>query len=389
MRLVHRGEATTRQDIADATGMSPSLVSRVTADLVRRGVLRTRSGRGSEGPGRPTERLDLHPDAGRTVGVQVARDRLAVLTCDVAGRPLDTWEEPNDAPGVTIDAVHRLAERIAAAARYDASAPPLVGVGAALHDVVSADGGWHVAGHEADAVPVRTVLAEHFDVPIVVDDVSRAFASAEHRFGAGRDAPDLLYLFLGRDGVGSGIFAGDAALRTATGICGEIGHVPVVNDGAPCSCGRRGCLETVATHRALLARARSLRDDDPTGEWQPGDGLHALLAATAEGDPLGRRLVEELADHLCAALDGAIAVTGATTVVLGGDVRASGGTLPGALARRLRGRLLRSLADRLQVRWAELPPTAGAHGMALAALDAAVDAGALIAAPRRKKEVAM
>ena len=258
VQLVHAGAATTRQAIADALGASASLVSRVTADLVRTGVLDTRVDHEPQGPGRPAERLGIHPDAGHTLGVELSGGRLRIVTCDATGRLRDAHVQ--DGPeGISTDAVDEMVDAIQAWGEPQRrSRPPVLGVGVALHDVVTSDGHWLRAGTPSDPVAVGEVVQRALNVPVVVEDVSRAFAEAEHRFGAGRDAPDMLYLFLGRDGVGSGIFADDVPLRSRSGICGEVGHIQVVPDGARCSCGNRGCLETVATHAALLARARAL-----------------------------------------------------------------------------------------------------------------------------------
>ncbi len=88
------------------------------------------------------------------------------------------------------------------------------------------------------------------------EDVSRAFAEAEHHLGAGVGVDDLIYLFIGGLGIGSGIFVNNVLLRRSLGVCGEIGHVIVEEDGRPCQCGNWGCLETVAAHQAGVSRLR-------------------------------------------------------------------------------------------------------------------------------------
>src|SRR5262249_18037608 len=82
---------------------------------------------------------------------------------------------------------------------------------------------------------------------------------AEHRYGPHAGTTNLVYLS-GQTGVGAGIVADGEPLRGARGYAGEIGHLPVVPDGPACACGRRGCLEAVASPGALL---RGLGEDDP------------------------------------------------------------------------------------------------------------------------------
>lgn len=384
VQLVHAGTAHTRQALADALGTSVSLVSRVTSDLVRAGVLVARADEEAHGPGRPVERLTVHPEAGRTLGVEVADGRLRIVACDATGRIRGAHAEEG-AGGVSASALACVVEAIEAWAHpNDPSLPPVLGVGVALHDVVTADGHWLRAGTPGDPVPARRILEEALHLQVWVEDVSRAFAEAEHRFGAGRDAPDMLYLFLGRDGVGSGIFADDVPLRSRSGICGEVGHIPVVPDGARCSCGNRGCLETVATHAALLGRARAYLDQGVASELGADVTMPALTAAARRGDEVATLVFHDLAVHLGASLTGAISVTGATTVVLGGDVRDSGPGLAARLRQELEHSLLQSLATEVAVRYAELPETAGAQSVAMSALDAAVATGALARVHRER-----
>ena len=378
VRLIYEDVADTRHALADATGMSPSLVSRVTSEMIRVGLLVAHPDEGADGPGRPAERLALRPDAGRTVGVESARDRLRLVVADAAGRLLDAHTIDLAVGDVSHDALARIAAEVRSRARLDdRTLPPLLGVGVALHDVVTADGSWMHADARAEPIAAQSVLGAALSTPVLVEDVSRAFAEAERRFGAGRDAPDMLYLFLGHGGVGSGIFADDVPLRASTGISGEIGHIPVVPDGVRCTCGNRGCLETVATHAALLRRARAYLDQGVSSELSPGATMHDLMAAARAGDKVATLVIHDLATFLTISLTGAVSVTGATTIVLGGDVRDSGPALPGLLTHGLKKALLQPLANRVEVRFAELPETAGAHGMAVAALEAAIRTGRL------------
>ena len=80
----------------------------------------------------------------------------------------------------------------------------------------------------------------------------------EHLFGAGRGVADMVYLRLSA-GVGLGLILGGRLYGGVSGIAGEVGHIPIVDDGLICRCGNRGCLETIASPVAvadLLERSR-------------------------------------------------------------------------------------------------------------------------------------
>ena len=94
------------------------------------------------------------------------------------------------------------------------------------------------------------------DVQIVND--ANAGAMGEHLFGVGRGVSDMVYLQLS-GGVGLGLILNGESYGGVTGVAGEVGHTPIVEDGLICRCGNRGCLETVATSHAvsdLLGRSR-------------------------------------------------------------------------------------------------------------------------------------
>lgn len=375
-QLVHAGLADTRNAVSERTGMSPSLVSRVVSELVQEGILAARSEGSTDGPGRPTERLRLRPDGGLAIGAEYGRELLTLVLSDVSGAVRHHEEIPTERYDASPAGIAWLCDRIVAfAERHQRTGSPLQGVGVAFHDVVTADGEWKRKGATGAGVEARRILERRLGVPLRIDDVSRAFADAEHRFGAGRGAADMIYLFLGREGVGSGIFVNDHLLASSTGVCGEIGHVTVLRDGPSCTCGNRGCLETVATHTALLAAAAEHVERGVPSRLSRHADFGAFTAAAAAGDEVATLVLHDLARHLQIALCSAISITGATSIVLGGDIRDSGRALPDALVSSLRRALLEPLARRVEVAYALLPAYAGAWGAAVGALDQAVACG--------------
>ena len=198
----------------------------------------------------------------------------------------------------------------------------------------------HVA--KWDGFPLRDVLSERYGVPAVLDNDANAGALGEARFGAGKGYRNQLYVNIGT-GIGAGLVLEGRLYRGAHGLAGELGHVTVVPDGALCDCGKRGCLEAYASGRSLGRRAREAVAADPAGAEAlvrlaggPAavEGPHVVAAAGA-GDPLARRLMDEAADYLGAALSVAACVLDPDVIILGGGVAAAGEVLFGPLRRAL------------------------------------------------------
>ncbi len=135
-------------------------------------------------------------------------------------------------------------------------------------------------------VPVRERLEAAFGVAVHLENDANAAALAEWRFGAGRGSHNLVYLTMST-GVGAGLILDDRLYRGTRFQSGEVGHVPIVRDGRPCSCGLRGCLEAYTGGAAV---AEMIREDLARGE-------HTSILELAGGDP-----ARVTARHWCEAL---------------------------------------------------------------------------------------
>ncbi len=111
-------------------------------------------------------------------------------------------------------------------------------------------------------VPLRGLVAEGAGVPVFLDNDATAAAAGEHFSGAARGVDDFVYLTLGT-GIGGGAFTGGRINRGYRGTAGEFGHMTLDPAGPMCGCGRRGCLEALASGTALRREAVRLASRDP------------------------------------------------------------------------------------------------------------------------------
>ncbi len=137
---------------------------------------------------------------------------------------------------------------------------------------------------------LQSCVEEATGLPVVVDNVANACALAEVWFGHSDGMHDLVVVNVS-EGLGTGIFANGRILRGEGGYAGEFGHVQVDPSGLPCTCGSRGCWETVASNRAGMRYYAEIAGN-------PSPPFEDLLELAAAGDPLGRQAF----DRMCAAL---------------------------------------------------------------------------------------
>ncbi|WP_261165523.1 ROK family protein [Microbacterium sp. Marseille-Q6965] len=211
-----------------------------------------------------------------------------------------------------------------------------------------------------DGTAPARLLSQALGVPGVAVQDGEAAALAEARIGAGRGSDDVFVIALGT-GIAGAHVSGGAVRRGAHGAAGEIGHLRVTAADHACSCGGRGCLETVIGGSQLGAR------------WSERGGAGGtardVVAAARAGDEAARAVLDDAARGLGRALLALSALVDPALVVVGGGVaRAPEWTVEPALAHARAEATFHTLPD---VAPAALGVWAGAHGAALAARDAA------------------
>ena len=175
-------------------------------------------------------------------------------------------------------------------------------------------------------------VEDNLSLECLVDNDANAGALGEFRFGAGRGTESVLYLTIST-GIGGGVVCGGRVHRGKDSMAGELGHIPVSDSGAVCSCGGRGCLETVCSGIAIGLRGRGLARRKPevmarTLELCSGNleqiTAEAVFRAAAEGEKGALFIVREAARALARALLTAIRILNPDMIILGGGVALSG-----------------------------------------------------------------
>ncbi|HLF91214.1 MAG TPA: ROK family protein [Anaerolineales bacterium] len=139
----------------------------------------------------------------------------------------------------------------------------------------------HVPGWEN--IPLKAILETEFNANAYVDNDANVAALGEHRFGAGRGFSDICYITVST-GVGGGWILNGQPWRGADGMAGEIGHMVVDLNGPLCLCGKRGCVERLASGPYMAEDARAELATRSGVPALPGEG--GVLFSLAEGNPV-------------------------------------------------------------------------------------------------------
>lgn len=177
-----------------------------------------------------------------------------------------------------------------------------------------------------DGTPLRAQLTVALGVDVHVDNDANAAAWGEFRAGAGRHVEgSLLMLTLGT-GIGGGLVQGGALLRGSEGLAAEFGHMIVQEGGPPCGCGNHGCLEALASGRAI---ARVAREGLGRGEASALTGIVApsgkdVTRAAEDGDAFARRVLDECGFWLGVGIASLVNALDPALVVVGGGAMQAG-----------------------------------------------------------------
>lgn len=159
-------------------------------------------------------------------------------------------------------------------------------------------------------------------LPIWIEKDTNAAALGEYYWGAGQGCEDFVFLGIG-SGLGGGIIAHGDLVRGADGNAAEVGHIALdPQQGRPCACGLRGCVETVVSGPGLVAITQRLlaAGAHPTRLAMVDLDAHAVVQAAAEGDALAQAALDEMAAAFTTLVAYILGLLNPARIVIGGGL---------------------------------------------------------------------
>ncbi|NQJ70902.1 ROK family glucokinase [Streptococcus suis] len=209
-----------------------------------------------------------------------------------------------------------------------------LGVGMGSPGVVDSEAGTVIGAYNLNWKNLQLVK-EQFEaalgLPFFIDNDANVAALGEQWVGAGNNNPNVVFMTLGT-GVGGGVIAAGNLIRGVKGAGGELGHITVDFD-APfaCTCGKKGCLETVASATGIVNLSRRYADQyagDAKLKQMIDDGQDVtakdVFDLAKEGDDLALIVYRHFSEYLGVACANIAAVLNPAYIVLGGGVSAAG-----------------------------------------------------------------
>ncbi len=227
-------------------------------------------------------------------------------------------------------------------------------------------------------IPLADIIRERFKIGTFVINDASAAALGEHRSGAGRGVNNLVLFTLGT-GIGGGIIANGELYLGAIGAAAEIGHMTVDTSGPKCGCGNTGCLEMLASGRAVErdAMKRISRGEKSSLSGMVGGKAESVTAeqvgtAARNGDPLALNVLSRAAYYLGIGMVNVVNIFNPEMIVLGGGMAELGDLFIGPGRKMVAERAFPISSRIVRIVTAQLGNEAGVYGAAAFALEQSI-----------------
>jgi N-acetylglucosamine repressor len=321
LKTIFEAEKISRAEIARVTGLTRPTVSDVVSGLLAEGLVEE-VGVGSSLGGKSPILLSLAKDSRYMISLNLAYDQFCGAVVNLRGEikameglPV-SGRDGEQALALVYEVLDRLMEM---------NWKPLVGIGVGTPGLINTREGLiiNAVNLEWQNLPLTRLLQDRYHLPVHIMNDSQAAAIGEYVYGGGYKADENLVVINVRQGIGAGILINGRLFQGDGGGAGEIGHVVVEENGLQCRCGKRGCLETVASARAVVQRAQMLAADFPAselGRHPESITLDSLEKGFASGDPLARKVILDAAHYLGVSIASLISTLNIHKFVLTGDM---------------------------------------------------------------------
>jgi predicted NBD/HSP70 family sugar kinase/predicted transcriptional regulator len=319
--ILRKQGSLSKTEIGKRTGMTSMTAGNIIRDLSEMGFIQSV---GTESTGGRKALLYALESHSWSIAVDLSSDEILIALIDIKGsiRELRRYHTDGQDGTRMLQLIHALSDFLGSKGSVR---DKVVGIGVAIPGLVDDETGIAQMSLPLkwENVPVRSVLEQAFSYPIIIGKETHAAIAGEYYFGAA-DSENSLYVNLGA-GIGVGIMINGQIHDGASKMAGELGHIIVEPDGPLCECGNRGCLERVASLRALLQQAREAAQSGTSsmlaqiyaekGHLNIGD----LVVAVEGGDVVAGEIMGRGAKNLALAIITLKRLFDPPLIVIGGN----------------------------------------------------------------------
>ena len=314
-----------RPELSEQTGLGLSTISNIISELLEQGLI-LEIGEGESSGGRRPNLIDLNPLARFAFGVKIGPGTVWISLFDLRARQLHMEEvvfDVSDVPEVLFGQIasvilkikkeHRIANHL------------ILGVGVSSSGIIDPSSGTCIYSPILNwtNVPIKEVLSQLTKLHISVENDVNAYSYGMLLRETDSSVTNMICITTG-PGVGAGIILDRKLYRGSRGGAGEFGHISIDRNGPQCACGRKGCMEVMASDQFLLSRARQLLKTNGSPVLEKINDENKLSAkslyyAAQLGDMETRSIFKELGENMGSGIADLINLFNPDKIVIGGE----------------------------------------------------------------------
>jgi glucokinase-like ROK family protein len=305
--------------------MSTPTITRAVEELIEDELIRE-VGIGESTGGRRPSLFGINPSSRYVLGVDLERSFVRMGIFDFANQPVSEIHELNEGLDTHPDILQFISEKVSELlVAYGIDENKMLGIGISLPGLIDIKTGLSYT-YLNSGRPAAEILSEKTKLPVFIEHDTRAMAWGEQAFGLARGYQNVLCLNAG-SGIGLSMILNGKIYLGHSGYSGEFGHIQIEPNGQLCHCGKIGCIETLASGKSMVAKARIEMTNGAVTQLNTmteGDlsklNIKIILAAARKGDQFAIDLLAKAGEALGKGLAVLIHLFNPELIIIGGEM---------------------------------------------------------------------
>lgn len=349
-----------KPEICRLTNMTTPTISRMIDELIDEGWV-TDQGQGPSIGGKRPHVFSLNPDAAYIMGVDVGREHLKIAIFNLRKEIIGTIKNyPSilEENKTNEENIRYIKEKITETLNeFNTPYSKMKAAGFAIPGLIDSDGNAYTYFTYPDT-NIRKVLEKELNIPVFIDNDSKIMAMAEHSFGIARGISNALCISV-NECIGLGMILNSQPYTGYKGMAGEFGHIRISGLSGQCYCGKVGCLETVASGRAIIKSAKeSIRNGVQTAITTLAGNdeitLATIIKAARQDDIFAIDLLQKAGEKIGEGISTLIHLFNPQLLVVGGEIVDSGDLITMPIQQTLNKYTLTRLKNQCEIKLSNL-----------------------------------
>lgn len=283
-----------------------------------------------------------NPAANLAIAIDFGGSKIIAGLVDKNGNILTKFQQPSSKnPAMAISTIVSLTDRLLTS--HKTRLKNVAGIGISVPGMVDSQNGilLYAPFYNLQNLPLASMIEQRFSIKTCIENDVNASALAELHFGHGKQIKNFFWITLS-NGVGGAPVINGQLYRGVHNLAGEIGHIVLKNQGKICDCGKKGCLETMASGRGIeksmiskIKKGNKSIITDMLDKKYETLSTKMVCEAAKKGDPLAKEVLSETAEYLAKAISIVINLLDPQMIILGGGVSQAGTVLLSHLRKRV------------------------------------------------------